>query len=274
MSKKKATNNSYRKDIVNNPVAVLIMGLLAIPAGIFFIVSQSGNKPIMREEAVSYAGAFDYYDTSSKNYREIYFEDGFVCDVYPHTETGEFREKMNSLKKGEKLYILINPNNDYVAEIKTETEELLNFETSQQAIDSYDNGYIAIGIVACVCGVFLIVYAIGSANYARKETARHSTKKAAGNRAVLLRHADTAVKGRTLLEATVESYQICYRRVKCVNELVVNGMVYDEKAGVIEFEHTLNTNINGHTIEAGYDSEGYSYILFDGEIIKRKRRWI
>jgi len=82
------------------------------------------------------------------------------------------------------------------------------------------------------------------------------------------------VKSRILLEARVQGYQICYRRVKSTNELVINGRVYDEKKGIIEFAHKLCATVDGHEIEAGYDSDSYSYILFDGEMIQRKIRLI
>lgn len=268
---KKTKNNSHRKHIIDNPVAILIMAFLAIPMGIFFIVSQSANKPIAREEAIAYSGAFDYYDTAWENYREIYFEDGSYYNIYPHTESREFREKMESLEKGTTLYILVNPNNDYVVEVKTETEELLNFESSQQEIDSYDNGYIAIGVFACFAGVFLIAYAIGSTRYKKKEDARHKEKKGSST---ILRNGDPDNKHRILLKAQVQGYEIVYRRVRSVNELVVNGLVYDEKKGIIEFTHRLTANVGGHVIEAGLDEDSCSYILFDNNEIKRKKRLI
>jgi hypothetical protein len=43
---------------------------------------------------------------------------------------------------------------------------------------------------------------------------------------------------------------------------------------VIEFEHRLCTEVEGHRIEAGLDHQDHSYILFDGEIIEEKKRWI
>lgn len=272
----KTRKYTNRGNIMDNAPAVLVMAFLAIALGIFFIVSQGVNKPVLREEAVSYSGKFDHYDTSWENYREIYFEDGSVYDVYPHTESNTFREQMESLEKGTVLYILVNPNNDYVIEVKTETEELLNFELSQQDIDSYDNGYIAIGIFLCVCGAFLIFYIIGSRNYKRKENERHALKreKDSNARSSVIRYADMEAKSRILLEANAHGYQICYRRVKSVNELVINGRVYDEKKGIVEFAHKLCATVDQHTVEAGYDEESYSYILFDGELIKRKKRWI
>lgn len=180
---------------------------------------------------------------------------------------------MESLAKGTKLSILVNPNNECVVEIKNDTAELLNFEESQKAIDSYDNGYIAIGWFACAAGVFLIIYALCSADYERKEKSRHAAK-VKGVESTYLRHADPAVKNRVLLEATADGYSICYRRVKSVNELVINGRVYDEKKGVIEFEHKLCASLDGHSFAAGTDEDGYSYITFDGEIISCKKRLI
>lgn len=269
MSKSKTTK--YLTDtVIDSPVAVIVMSVLAMIMGVIFLFSNGSNRPIPPEDAVSYAGSFDYYDDSWKNYRQIHFEDGSVYDVYAHTETAEFFEKMKSLEKGTKLYLLINPNNECVAEIRTETEELLNFQTSQQEIYDYGWWYVGIGIFACGCGVFLLIYGILSVNHKRKEKARQAEKK---NKISAMRRADTSVKSKTLLEAKVQGYHICYRRVKSTNELVVNGWVYDEMTAVVEFEHRLCARVDGHNIEAGCDSESFSYILMDGQTVARKKRW-
>lgn len=256
---------------MKSKASVLILAVASIIMGIFFILSQQANAPIPRSEAVSYSGEFEEYEVW-RNYRTIHFKDGSQYEVYAHTETQAFQNTMKSLEKGTKLYILVNPNNECVVEIKTDTEELLNFETSQKEIDSYDNGYIAIGGVACFCGVFLIWYEIASSNYKRREDERQNKK--ARFAAQTLRPADDSVKCKILLEATVKEYRICYRRVRSVNELVVNGAVYDEKKGIIEFDHRLSAVIDGHRIEAGFDGDGYSYIIFDGKQIAVKRRII
>ena len=90
----------------------------------------------------------------------------------------------------------------------------------------------------------------------------------------VLRMADMDVKAKILLETEKDGFVITYRRVKRVNELVINGIVYDEKKGIIEFEHNLSAVIDGHKIEAGYDEDSYSYIIFDGERIAEKLRII
>ena len=87
----------------------------------------------------------------------------------------------------------------------------------------------------------------------------------------ILRKADMDVKHRVLLSARFLNYEICYRRVKHTNELVINGNVYDELNGVVEFAHTIQANINGHNIAAGYTGS-YSIIAVDGEVIAKKFR--
>ena len=89
-----------------------------------------------------------------------------------------------------------------------------------------------------------------------------------------LRNADKMKKERILLSANVQDYCVIYRRIRSVNELVVNGKVYDEMKAVFELPHNLLAVIDGHTIEAGYSNGAYSYIRFDGRTIAKKRRWI
>jgi len=89
-----------------------------------------------------------------------------------------------------------------------------------------------------------------------------------------LRRADEEVKHRVLLEATHGTYRICYRRVKKVNELVINGWVYDEYEALMDTNHTLEARIDGHVITASFDgTTSRSYIHFDGEEVAKKMRW-
>ena len=89
----------------------------------------------------------------------------------------------------------------------------------------------------------------------------------------MLRFADEEVKARTLLEAEAAGHKIVYRRVKRVNELVIDGKVYDEYVALLEFAHTLKACVDGHTIEAGIASSGQSFIVVDGQIITQKLRF-
>ena len=268
--------HSWADRVLESKTGAIIVGILAIIFGAFFALTQIENKPISRSEAVAYSGEFEEYEVG-ENYRTIIFTDGSSYSVFPHTETQEFADTMSSLKRGTKLDILVNPNNDYVVEIIAGSREILNFEESQAALDTYDNGYIAIGVFVCFAGVFIITYGLVSSRQREKEKEKHTQKAKRRESGVddnPLRRANRSVKVRILLEARVEEYEICYRRVKSVNELVINGVVYDEKKGVIEFAHNLSAVVDGHTIEAGLSDDSYSYIMFDGECLVNKQRLI
>jgi hypothetical protein len=87
-----------------------------------------------------------------------------------------------------------------------------------------------------------------------------------------IRIADSTVKARILLEADALGHAIVYRRVKRVNELVIDGRVYDEMEALVEFAHSLKAQIDGHTIEVGFDGWVHSYLKIDGQTVGRKRR--
>ena len=260
--------------------ATLGFAALAVAMGILFILLLGDTTPVSREEAIAYEGEFARYEVGH-NDRDLCFTDGSNFDVYPHTETNAFQETMKSLEEGTKLWILVHPHSDYVIEIRTETEELMNFEESQIDIDRYMIGYKVIGGFMIFAGVFVGFYGIWSQIAHRKEEKRSETrrkkqKKTAdtGLSETGLRRADTTVKHRVLLEATVDGYRICYRRVRKVNELVVNGIVYDEMKAALEFPHDLTVTLDGHRIHAGLDEDDFSYIIVDGRRIAEKKRWI
>jgi hypothetical protein len=89
-----------------------------------------------------------------------------------------------------------------------------------------------------------------------------------------LRTAAKDVKCRILLEQAVGTYRICYRRVGKTNELMVNGMVYDDMTATLEGEHELTATVDGHDIRVGLDNTNHSYVTFDGETVAKKIRWI
>ena len=90
----------------------------------------------------------------------------------------------------------------------------------------------------------------------------------------VLRYADETVKCRILLETEVDGLKITYRRVKRVNELVINGRVYDELEAMVEPSHELNAVVNGHAIAVGFDSSrSRSYAVVDGKQVATKLRW-
>lgn len=91
------------------------------------------------------------------------------------------------------------------------------------------------------------------------------------NNSPILRRADMEVKHRVLLSVHTLNYDICYRRVKHTNELVINGYVYDEIVGIVEVAHRLSANVGGHHISAGYTGM-HSIIIVDNQVVSKKIR--
>lgn len=89
-----------------------------------------------------------------------------------------------------------------------------------------------------------------------------------------LRRADEDVKCRVLLEHEYGGHRVCYRRVKRVNELVIDGQVYDEYEALVELPHTLTARIGGHTYEVGCNENSRIFFRVDGEQIESKIRLV
>lgn len=91
---------------------------------------------------------------------------------------------------------------------------------------------------------------------------------------VPLRRIEEDEKCRVLLESTYGMYRVVYRRVKSVNQLVINNYIYDEVQYVIEPAHTLTAILDGHKFEVGYDGRNSSYFLVDGNEVEKKVRLV
>lgn len=91
---------------------------------------------------------------------------------------------------------------------------------------------------------------------------------------VYKRRADDEVKFRVLAQADYNGHSIVYRRVKRVNELVIDGYVYDEIEMTIETPHELTAVIGGETIKAGLKNSSFSFISVNGNEIAKKIRLV
>lgn len=110
-------------------------------------------------------------------------------------------------------------------------------------------------------------------SFSREDLLSQYMKKGKTPNAEPLRIAEDT-KHRVLIEETVDGKHIVFRRVKSVNELVIDGYVYDEYKAIIEMPHTLCAVVDDCIIEVGMSKMNYSYIMVDGELIKKKARVI
>ena len=116
-------------------VLVVVVG---VGVGLFaFILPIRNYVPVAREDAEVYVGYFEKLE-SLRNFRTVCFQDGAEYELYPHTIPKELLKSFETMEKGTKLFLLVNPNSHCIAEIRTETEELLNFEISQQTTYNYN----------------------------------------------------------------------------------------------------------------------------------------
>lgn len=93
------------------------------------------------------------------------------------------------------------------------------------------------------------------------------------NNSIALRMADMDVKNRVLIEGDFIGHHICYRRVKRVNELVIDGYVYADVEMLVENVHVLEAIVDGHRICVGFNGT-HSYISVDGQQVAKKIRLV
>lgn len=92
--------------------------------------------------------------------------------------------------------------------------------------------------------------------------------------APVYRAADFDVKHRILLQTEQFGHTVIYRRVGKTNELVIDGLVYDDYTASMELPHELTARVDGHEIAAGLTGGSRSYISVDGEIVAKKLRLV
>lgn len=266
-----------KKHSKGNIVSSIIFSMIGILVSAIFASYAIDCSPIARDEALEYSGEFEIYSVTSE-IGTITFRGGLSYDVMYYAETNSVRSELQTLESGTVLHVLINPRTYELIEIKTEAREILSFDDSNKAAESSMRTYMGIGGVLLIISVVVFVLDVGmiisKKRKSRSSLADETSENGALKDTEALRDADMSVKSRILLEAKEKQYNICYRRVKSVNELVINGKVYDEKKGVIEFEHELHAVVDGHKITAGLDYMSYSFISFDGELIGYKQRLI
>ncbi len=273
-SKKKNPKKEWADALMANKLGMIIFGVIVIVFGLFMSLTQLYNKPIAYTKAEYYTATYEKI-SQSRNYFTLHTSDGETFDFYTHILTADQAEKIESIPKGTSVFLRVNPNNGYIVEFKAGTEIILDFDETQEKIVSYSYGYVGIGVFACLCGVticFPFILSIGKEKEAKRQRKRDE-KRIDGMDSVALRPADITKKCKILLAVSIKDFDICYRRVRFTNELVVNGYVYDEAKGFLEFDHQLSAVIQGHKIAAGLQDIN-SYIKFDGRKVASKKRAI
>ncbi len=90
----------------------------------------------------------------------------------------------------------------------------------------------------------------------------------------VIRTAAQNIKCKVFLSVQVNGHTVVYRRVKRVNELIIDENVYDQIEALVELPHVLQANLDGHVYKAGTDSTSHTFVSVDDTVVARKLRFI
>jgi len=144
----------------DSPVIVIIMSIVAIAMATFFVTMKNDFAFVERTECLAYTGTFEAYKQDHQDYIDLYFVDDEVLTVHHACGSDAFFDKLDALEKGERVAVLVNPNVDFVVEIKTDTQEVLNFGSAQKAMKNEAITFMWMGIVLYCGAAYLFVYGI------------------------------------------------------------------------------------------------------------------
>lgn len=158
------SNKQKRKRITfefsHAPIVVAIVSIIIIFIGLFISAMPSSYIPVSREKCIVYTGRYESFEKDEEDYIYIYFKNGdeqwIDCSCY----SSKLYTKIAALKEGEKLEILLHPDNEYIVELVSNGEELLNLEFAQKVMCEDVEGMEYMGYVIIIAGVIALIYGI------------------------------------------------------------------------------------------------------------------
>jgi len=83
-----------------------------------------------------------------------------------------------------------------------------------------------------------------------------------------------STKGRIIFCREFNDLEIVVKRAFGVTELIVDGMVYAEKRGIIETSYTLEAFVGNVSIKITMDSSATMYLYVDENLLEKKKRMV
>ncbi len=161
MSNKWARKNNHD---ISRPCAIFIAVLsllMTLISAKFFLA----NSPIDKSEAIEKTAVFDFCDIQyGKNfslaYAVLFFENAEEEYIRGICVNQDLRKDIEAIKKGTELHILINPDNNYIVELKANEEEILNFDYAQKKLHQEGVSFLYLGIFMLVVCCYFVYKAI------------------------------------------------------------------------------------------------------------------
>ena len=147
-----------------NRWVALVMALISIYMGTMFSSTLYLNQPIDREDATqlncTYKESIVHTQRGSIREIKLLFHDGSAQYIDGSCANDELVEALEKVPVETTLKMLINPNNDYVVELISNDETLLDFDYAQKELERDGIGFFYLGIVMYGFAIFFIIQAI------------------------------------------------------------------------------------------------------------------
>lgn len=79
-------------------------------------------------------------------------------------------------------------------------------------------------------------------------------------------------KGRVILSQNYNNLEIVIKRALGITELIINGMVYAEKKGLVETSYTLEVCVDDTIVKATMDTSATMCLYVNGNLLSKKKR--
>lgn len=127
---------------ISRPVAIFYAIIALFISCAIGISSVLTSIPIERSDAIEKNVTFDCYEFNYHTYHfrttlrsiKLFFDNGEYSFIERGCIDETLKKKIANLEKGEQLYMLKRSNSNVILELKTDSDELLNFDFAQDKI--------------------------------------------------------------------------------------------------------------------------------------------
>ena len=145
--------------------AVLSLFMTTVFSTSFFI-----KRPIEKSAAEEKSAVYSHYEEeygpklrrsiNTLNYIELFFENAEKELISGVCVNKDLYKALDTLEKGTVLHMLINPDNNYIVELKANEKEMLNFDYAQKMLRQDGVGFLYLAIFMLVLCCYFVYKAI------------------------------------------------------------------------------------------------------------------
>lgn len=158
LSPKNKAKKDIRITVLEPPILMIFVAILAVFLGFVFTSMRYLNAPILKSEAEVISKSFDRYELSHRRKDRnisIFFTDGEREEIRSCCIGDNLIKRLDALDKGMPITVLVNPNNDYIIEITSDNGEILNFNYAQRQLKNEGTGFFWLGIFIWAAAIYL-----------------------------------------------------------------------------------------------------------------------